>query len=171
MRRAALLALVFAAGCAAPPRPPSAGPVGALVVRERAAGSGARFVGSGACRGCHPAAYERWARTGHARAFAGLAEPDRRNPVCLRCHVTGYADPLGFGRDDGGSDLAAVGCEACHGPGADHARSGHPGLVPTATGGECPPCEANRICRLCHTPERSPDFQLGPYLSRVSCRP
>jgi hypothetical protein len=47
--------------------------------------------------------------------------------------------------------------------------SRHPELVATATGGECPPCEINRICRLCHTPARSADFDLARALARVRC--
>ncbi len=92
---------------------------------------------------------------------AGLLAGDRRLAACLRCHVTGYGDRLGYRAGGEGPDLANVGCEACHGPGADHGRSAHPELVPTRTGGECPPCEINRICRLCHTPERSPGFDLA----------
>lgn len=167
MRSRALLLLGLAAGCgcAAPAAGPP--PVGTLVVLEAAHGGGERFTGSEACRECHPLAYARWRETPHAADHAGLPAPDRANPACLRCHVTGPGDPLGFG--GGVSGLASVGCEACHGPGADHAGSGHPALVPTATGGECPPCEVNRICRLCHTPAHSPDFDLAGALRRLAC--
>ncbi|HEY6001041.1 MAG TPA: multiheme c-type cytochrome, partial [bacterium] len=98
-----------------------------------------------------------------------LQGPEPADPACLRCHVTGDHDPLGQAAAAARPDLAAVGCEACHGPAADHAGSGHPELVPTETGGDCPPCEANRICRLCHTPAHSPGFELAGYLERVSC--
>lgn len=170
--RAALavgLALLATGGCGG--RSASlAPPAGALVVLGAPAGAGARFLGSDACRGCHPVAYGRWRATGHARDFAGLPAADRGTPACLRCHVTGYGDPLGFGGDGGIAALASVGCEACHGAGADHAGSAHPAFVPTATGGECPPCEVNRICRLCHTGGHSPGFDLGRSLAAVSCR-
>jgi hypothetical protein len=164
---AAGLALLLASGCAAPGASPP--PVGAVVLLPAPAGPGAAFVGTDACRGCHPAEYARWRATAHAGDHAGLAPSDRSLPACLRCHVTGYREPRGFGSGASAPDLAAVGCEACHGPGADHARSRHPELVPTATGGDCPPCEINRICRLCHTPERSPGFDLGRALGRVAC--
>lgn len=160
------LALALAAGCAAPTSSPR--PAGPLVLLTADPGSGGRYLGSASCRACHPRAYELWRATGHAAAYAGLPAGERHRPQCLRCHVTGYGDPLGYGHG-GGDDLAAVGCEACHGPGSDHARSAYPGLVPTATGGECPPCEANRICRLCHTPERSAGFDLARDLARISC--
>jgi hypothetical protein len=139
-----------------------------VVIRESDEGGGARFAGSDACRGCHREAWERWRATGHAADFAGLRGAERADETCLRCHVTGHGDPLGY-REDGGPDLAAVGCEACHGAAAEHAESRHPALVATAAGGPCPPCEANRICRLCHTPAHSPGFELARYLPRVSC--
>jgi hypothetical protein len=162
-----VLVLVLAAGCVTTASTPP--PVGPLVLLGEPAGAGARFVGSEACRTCHPAAFARWRATGHAREFAGLFPDDRGTPACLRCHVTGYGDPLGYRVAGAAPDLASVGCEACHGAGADHARSVHPSLVPTATGGECPPCEINRICRLCHTPERSAGFDLARALGRISC--
>ena len=161
--------MIVAGGCATSPVVPVS--VGPLVLRELPDTGGAPFLGSAACRTCHAAAYARWRATGHAGDFAGLPTADRRGAACLRCHVTGYGDRLGYRASDEGRDLANVGCEACHGPGADHGRSAHPELVPTLTGGECPPCEINRICRLCHTPERSPGFELERALTRISCKP
>jgi hypothetical protein len=163
------LAVIVAGGCAAAVAPVE--PVGPLVMSGQRESGGAAFLGSAACSACHPAAAARWRATGHAREFAGLAPADRQTAACLRCHVTGYGDRLGYRSAGEGPDLANVGCEACHGPGADHGRSVHPELVPTLTGGECPPCEVNRICRLCHTPERSAGFDLAPALDRVTCKP
>lgn len=167
MKRPALLALALAAvcGCAAPPAAPVR--VGGAVLLAAPPGGGGRFLGSEACRGCHPQAYARWSASAHARDHAGLPATERLNAACLRCHVTGYGDSMGY--RGGARGLASVGCEACHGAGSDHAGSIHPGLVPTATGGECPPCEINRICRLCHTPGHSPAFDLAAALERIAC--
>lgn len=159
--------LVAAGGCATPVAPPAT--AGSAARLDGTLGGGGRFLGSEACRTCHPALYDRWRATGHARAFAGLPPADRTVPSCLRCHVTGYGEPHGYRTAPGGEGLASVGCEACHGPGADHARSAFPALVPTATGGDCPPCEVNRVCRLCHTPDRSKDFDLARALERLPC--
>jgi hypothetical protein len=164
-RALAVLALAAAAGCAAGAPPPTS--VGPAVLLARPAGGGVRYVGSEACGRCHPRAYARWRASAHARDYAGLVGADRLDPSCLRCHVTGHGDPLGFAGAVPG--LAGVGCEACHGAGADHAGSAFPELVPTATGGDCPPCEVNRVCRLCHTPARSPGFELARSLERVRC--
>lgn len=170
MRRSLLLcaAVVVAGGCAASAGAPA--PVGPLVVRGAAESGGATFLGSSACRGCHEEAYARWRATRHAREFAGLPPADRQAASCLRCHATGYGEPLGYRSAGETPELAGVGCEACHGPGAGHGRSAHPEFVPTLTGGECPPCEINRICRRCHTPERSAGFDLARALALVTCR-
>ena len=161
--------MIVAGGCAASSVVPVS--VGPLVLREQPDAGGEPFLGSAACRTCHAAAYARWAATGHARDYAGLAAADRRVSACLRCHVTGFGVRFGYRATDESRDLANVGCESCHGPGADHGRSAHPELVPTLTGGECPPCEVNRICRLCHTPERSPAFDLARDLTKITCKP
>lgn len=52
-------------------------------------------------------------------SFNHLAEKYRNDPACLSCHVTGYGKPSGYvaGTE---KDLFMVGCEACHGPGAQH---------------------------------------------------
>jgi hypothetical protein len=159
--------LALAAGCAAAPALVAPRRVGAVVLRERPAGGGVRFVGATACRRCHEEAFAFWRGTRHAASLRSLGEQGARNAVCLRCHATGFGDPLGYRGAE--PELGMVGCEACHGPGADHAFSRYPELVPTAAGSDCPPCEANRVCRGCHTPERSPSFDLGRDLPRVAC--
>lgn len=164
------LALVVGGGCAVSSVVTPTGSVGPAVMLEQPEGGLSPYLGSGACRTCHAAVYERWRTTAHARDYAGLLSADRRVSACLRCHVTGYGDRLGYLAPGGDRDLANVGCEACHGPGADHGRSAHPELVPTLTGGQCPPCEINRVCRLCHTPDRSPGFELERALTRIGCK-
>jgi hypothetical protein len=163
------LAAVATGGCAVSAAPPA--PVGHVVLAGEQERGEAAYLGSAACGACHAGAYERWRATGHARDFAGLQPADRGASPCLRCHVTGYGDRLGYRAAGGPPDLANIGCEACHGPGADHGRSAHPEFVPTRTGGECPPCEINKLCRLCHTPERSAGFDLPAALAKVSCKP
>jgi hypothetical protein len=164
----ALAALVLG-GCAAAIDLPT--PVGELIISEVPERGAGLFAGSASCAGCHPEAFSRWQATAHARPFSGLPAAERRSAACLRCHVTGYGLESGYSGSRDDLDLANVGCESCHGPGADHGCSAHPELVPTLTGGECPPCEVNRVCRLCHTPERSADFNLARALARITCSP
>ena len=62
---------------------------------------------------------------------------------CAGCHVTGYDPVAGAFVEEG------IGCEACHGPGREHAASGkrtailHPGKIS--------PGRRAMICEACHT--------------------
>lgn len=60
--------------------------------------------------------YEKWEDSEHARAYEDLSEEERKNPFCLKCHVTGYNEPMSPGIET--KDLFGVQCEACHGPGS-----------------------------------------------------
>jgi hypothetical protein len=63
-------------------------------------------VGAETCKACHPAAYEAWRASPHARARESLPERSRNDRRCLSCHAP-----------DLGDGIAGVSCEACHGPG------------------------------------------------------
>jgi Cytochrome c554 and c-prime len=63
-------------------------------------------VGPETCKACHPAAYEAWLASPHARARETLPERSRNEPRCLSCHAP-----------DAEEGLAGVSCETCHGPG------------------------------------------------------
>jgi len=63
-------------------------------------------VGPETCEACHPAAYETWKASPHARARESLPERSRNDPRCLSCHAPQAED-----------GLTGVSCEACHGPG------------------------------------------------------
>ena len=99
-----------------------------------------KYVGVKGCWMCHwkpelGAQYTSWEKSKHARAFHVLASDEaeavagsrgiddpQESPECLRCHVTGHgADPsmfeITYAREQG------VGCESCHGPGKDYAKS------------------------------------------------
>ncbi len=63
-------------------------------------------VGPETCKACHPAAYDAWKASPHARALDALPERSRKDARCLACHAPDADDGLG-----------GVSCEACHGPG------------------------------------------------------
>ncbi|MFQ5719615.1 MAG: cytochrome c3 family protein [Acidobacteriota bacterium] len=76
------------------------------------------------------------------------------NHRCIACHVT--AGSIGF--DPATQEYstrwtdAGVGCEACHGPGAEHVASARAGKTPTAlfNPGRVSPGAAAQVCASCH---------------------
>jgi 2',3'-cyclic-nucleotide 2'-phosphodiesterase (5'-nucleotidase family) len=62
-----------------------------------AAPSGASYIGTAACGGCHAPALAFWKTTKHARALSALERVGRdKDPSCIGCHVTGYLQPGGY---------------------------------------------------------------------------
>jgi peroxiredoxin len=127
--------------------------------------SNAAFVGSEACKSCHPKEFETWSGSGHARAGATLIEKhEAGNAECLACHTTGYGRPGGFpkgvavGHD---SDLGRVGCESCHGPGGDHVGEDarRTGTI-VSLGDKCDSCVILQICGGCHDEANDPGFEF-----------
>lgn len=112
-----------------------------------------RYLGLGACQSCHVEEFDVYANTRHAHAYATLSSQFvHRDTNCVGCHVTGFGEAGGFSgvRMRGASvDLIDVQCEACHGPGRDHARDGSYRKT------------ALESCVRCHTPNDDPDFNFA----------
>jgi len=115
------------------------------------------YVGSAACSDCHEKAYAWWRNHAHGVAYLTLQERSKEyNLDCVGCHVTGYKRP-------GGSTvthnlhgaLVNVGCEACHGPGAAHAKHPHKVHLLRNT--------PESTCAQCHTHEHSDTFNYDAY--------
>ncbi|MFV1965879.1 MAG: multiheme c-type cytochrome [Pirellulaceae bacterium] len=141
--------------------------------------SGKTFVGSDTCGDCHTVAYEIWESTPHAHALDSLVNPGERSevprhfdPECLSCHVTGW-DPQNYFPYTSGywgleetPRMHNVGCENCHGPGAEHvaAENGDTDLtdeeIDTLRAGMRLTLEQARKehCMECHDLDNSPDF-------------
>lgn len=107
--------------------------------------AGRDWTGSARCGSCHPAELAAWRATAHAKSFASAQRVAER--VCLGCHTTGES-PAGPVIED------VVGCEACHGAGADYAaddlmrnrRLAHDlGLIDLST-----PAKRAAVCAACH---------------------
>lgn len=129
------------------------------------------YVGSAICGACHASANEVWARSEHATALATLTTAQHgADPECLACHVTGFRLPGGWAGKTT-PELDNVGCEACHGPGSDHAagRAGtgdrpfEGGGATAGTGARPYGSAANGTCVTCHTRDNSPDFVESDY--------
>ncbi len=102
-------------------------------------------AGAGSCQGCHPAAAQVWAASGHARPWAGLPEEDRVD-ACLPCHITPRPEQTA---------VAGVGCVSCHVGAEAHARQ------PTVR----PP--AARSCQDCHDAKHDPGFDRETAWERI----
>lgn len=110
---------------------------------------GLAFTGSEDCRRCHEYEYDEWSVKAHADALNKLKNVGSdRDPECVICHVVGLEYEGGYVSEATTRQLKDVGCEACHGPGSEHAQSD--GLKLTR-----PP---RRDCLDCHTPERSTGY-------------
>ena len=133
------------------------------------------FVGTDGCKLCHKSEakgdqYGKWAASPHAKAFETLGTDEAKklaaekgvkgNPQeaaeCLGCHVTAYgvdAKLVGpkLTKEEG------VGCESCHGAGADYkAMKTMKDLDAAKAAGLVMPTE--ETCKGCHN-EKSPTWK------------
>jgi hypothetical protein len=126
----------------------------------------ASLAGWESCRTCHRVQTEFWQKTDHAKAWDTLARKRQQlNQGCLICHVTlSTYDRDVVTRDNLLDALTpafqGVGCEACHGPAAQHITQPEQNrpVRPTAT-----------ICTTCHTPERDDNFNFTEKMKIIRC--
>jgi predicted CXXCH cytochrome family protein len=129
--------------------------------RERALFDPGEFVGSASCAECHAKEHKLWSESEHAKAFATLEhKSEAKNADCLRCHTTGFKQPTGF--PAGGSALAGVGCESCHGPGKKHVETkGKESGTIVALTDKCDTCAIAVICGTCHDDANDKGFEFA----------
>lgn len=128
-------------------------------------------VGSQACQECHPEAYAWWESADHAQAMTTLPEADRTRVDCVRCHATPKKTGLPAETIDGYRIDEAVGCESCHGAGADHVAAGGGTDNIQGLGESCPVCVLEALCTSCHTPEWDENWNLDHRLLGVAHEP
>ena len=75
---------------------------------------------------------------------------------CYPCHTTGYGQPGGFVSPEETPHLKNAGCEVCHGPGAEHVRTGDPGAIIGTM--------SKKDCEVCHISERVKAFKYKPLI-------
>ncbi len=122
------------------------------------------YLGNRACESCHPLSAKKWHATRHADAMQILLKKGREDdPECVKCHVTGMPIKAATNMDKivtevgGFSSLVEtpwmtnVQCEACHGPGANHAQKPRQNRMRTA---------GEKGCLVCHTENTDPDFNF-----------
>ncbi len=113
--------------------------------------AGQSYTGTKGCVGCHRPESESWAKTKHPNAFTNLPAQYRNDPACLSCHVTGYGKAGGYATGTPvaiTNDLLEVGCEACHGPGSEHARLAKAFAEATASDDKLEQQMRNAICKI-----------------------
>jgi hypothetical protein len=79
------------------------------------------YIGAKQCSSCHFDQFLAWRQTKHAKAFDIMPAKYKTDASCLKCHSTGFGEPTGF-KGAKTADLAGTSCEACHGPGSEHAK-------------------------------------------------
>ncbi len=110
---------------------------------------GLTYVGSPSCSRCHPYEYGKASSQRHSQAYATLEKAGSHlDPECVICHVVGLDYEEGFVSARQTPELTGVGCETCHGPGAEHVR----------TGGKAVTCGPRLSCLSCHNPEHSGQY-------------
>jgi Cytochrome c554 and c-prime len=141
------------------------------------------YVGVGKCKMCHKSAkkgnqFGHWEAGPHAHAYKTLLTEESKvicakmeikvapneAPECLKCHVTGHgvkAELLGkkYSIEDG------VGCESCHGPGADYLKIHKKDPAGAKAAGMVDPTDAE-MCKRCHNPE-SPTYKEFVYEEKM----
>jgi hypothetical protein len=118
------------------------------------------FAGNATCMKCHANAAKVWKGSAHSHALLTLEkEAHGRDPDCAACHVVGLDKKTGFRSRALTPQLANVGCESCHGPGADHARK--PKSFPMPKMGQ-------KACAPCHVSSNSPNFDFRAYWRKIA---
>jgi hypothetical protein len=118
------------------------------------------YVGASKCKICHVDIFSSWVKTSHAQALSSLKGEESGDAACLECHTTGFGAG-GYGTEGIVTDLGAVQCEACHGPGSLYSFSSimlspekrrKAGLTPVDS----------LLCTRCHN-AKSPTFKGFTY--------
>jgi len=127
------------------------------------------FVGATKCKMCHNKKssgqyFDDWSKSKHAEAFSLLKGDERTNPVCLKCHTTGFGEPGGFEKfvegDEASLKMANVQCEMCHGPGEKHIKSKKDNVVKHEWGPE------EKTCLRCHVNDGNPKWKDDRYTTK-----
>ncbi|HLJ12721.1 MAG TPA: multiheme c-type cytochrome [Planctomycetaceae bacterium] len=118
-----------------------------------------RVAGTVVCQECHADASAIWRDSNHSHAWETLvADEAHVDPMCQKCHTTGFGLPGGFQSRSKSAALVSVGCESCHGPAKAHAD----------TPAKRTPFVAREQCTRCHDHENSPEFEFASYWSQIA---
>ena len=80
-----------------------------------------KYVGLTKCAACHFPQYKNWKSSPHGKAFELLPKKYKNDAECLKCHTSGFGQPTELADPETAYPMG-VSCEACHGPGGEHAK-------------------------------------------------
>ncbi len=110
------------------------------------------YAGTKECAECHAEQAAAHAESDHAAVIATyLADDFSGSTGCAGCHVTAPYHRGGWAPEEDDRGMGGIGCEACHGPGADHVASPTPGYGAVNLA----------RCYDCHLPDRTPGFDAA----------
>ena len=116
----------------------------------------AKFIGIKKCKTCHFKQYKTWKKMSHANAWKIVPDKYKTDKKCVACHTTGAGRPGGFVDEASTSAMTAVQCEACHGPGSEHAQAANDEADEKEIKSKINKVPAN-TCVACHNPHKSHD--------------
>ena len=120
------------------------------------------YVGSLACKDCHPEEYTNFTTYAKKSTSFQSVEKQLRHLTpdeikqCYPCHTTGYGKPGGFISLEETPHLKNAGCEVCHGPGSKHAQTANPENIIKDM--------SKKDCEVCHISERVKAFKYKPLI-------
>lgn len=120
------------------------------------------YAGSKACGECHEKEYKQFmahSKKAHSwKSISVMASDLTKQELesCYECHTTGHGKG-GFVSYEQTPELADVGCETCHGAGAEHVASGGD----PATISKTPDLA---LCESCHNESRVGEFGFKPLI-------
>jgi hypothetical protein len=133
---------------------------------------GKPFAGSETCGKCHIKEYNVWKTaksssngepSSHSFALTTLEKRGHgKDPECVPCHVTSASTTTGYHSRASDPQLAFVGCESCHGAGADHSQNPWKHALVRLS-----QTEWSESCKNCHRPLNSPNFDFAVYWGRI----
>jgi len=132
---------------------------GLCIVQQAVAGA---YVGSARCGECHETEYETFqkhsvkAKSWKSVFIMASDLTPQELEGCYDCHTTGHGKG-GFVSIETTPELADVGCETCHGPGAQHAETGDPEMITRKPD--------IKTCETCHNEIRVQAFGYKPLIS------
>ena len=176
----------------------------ALAALAGTAAAAPEYVGVKVCTKCHEAQGLSWADTAHAKTFESLkpgakaeekkkakldpAKDYTKDKNCVGCHSTGFGQRGGYavGAVPGGeTQLGAVGCESCHGPGGSYRDEHADAEKRLKRGGQTTPRKVvvgkgqsfdyERACAVCHlnfkgSPHKAAKAPFTPFTPAVDAK-